>query len=66
MREQADITPEMRAILIDGLVKVAEKYKLRNETLHLAVSFVDRFLSQAAVLRGKLQLVGLAAMFIAW
>jgi len=65
MRKQADITPGMRAILIDWLVEVAEEYKLHNETLYLAVSFIDRFLSQMSVLRGKLQLVGTAAMFIA-
>jgi len=65
MRKQADITPGMRSILIDWLVEVAEEYKLQNETLYLAVSFIDRFLSHMSVLRGKLQLVGTAAMFIA-
>jgi len=65
MRKQADITPGMRSILIDWLVEVAEEYKIHNETLFLAVSFIDRFLSHMSVLRGKLQLVGTAAMFIA-
>ncbi|XP_057379783.1 G2/mitotic-specific cyclin-A-like isoform X1 [Daphnia carinata] len=65
MRKQSDITPGMRAILIDWLVEVAEEYKIHNETLFLAVSFIDRFLSHMSVLRGKLQLVGTAAMFIA-
>lgn len=35
-----------------------------DETVYLAVNFMDRFLSQMAVLRGKLQLVGTAAMLI--
>lgn len=65
MRKQSDITAGMRAILIDWLVEVAEEYKLHNETLFLAVSYIDRFLSHMSVLRGKLQLVGTAAMFIA-
>lgn len=65
MNKQHDITQGMRSILIDWLVEVAEEYKLHNETLFLAVSFIDRFLSQMSVLRGKLQLVGTAAMFIA-
>lgn len=65
MRKQSDITHGMRAILIDWLVEVAEEYKIHNETLFLAVSFIDRFLSHMSVLRGKLQLVGTAAMFIA-
>ena len=65
MRKQSDITPGMRSILIDWLVEVVEEYKIHNETLFLAVSFIDRFLSHMSVLRGKLQLVGTAAMFIA-
>lgn len=65
MKKQTDITTGMRCILIDWLVEVAEEYKLHNETLYLAVSFIDRFLSHMSVLRGKLQLVGTAAMFVA-
>ena len=65
MRKQTDISPQMRTILIDWLVEVGEEYKLHDETLHLAVNYIDRFLSQMSVLRGKLQLVGTACMFIA-
>jgi len=65
MRKQQDITCGMRSILIDWLVEVADEYKLHTESLHLAVNYIDRFLSQMAVLRGKLQLVGAAAMFLA-
>ncbi|NXM31589.1 CCNA2 protein, partial [Oxyruncus cristatus] len=65
MRKQPDITNSMRAILVDWLVEVGEEYKLQNETLHLAVNYIDRFLSSMSVLRGKLQLVGTAAMLLA-
>lgn len=65
MRKQPDITPAMRTILVDWLVEVREEYKLRNETLHLAVNFLDRFLSSMSVLKGKLQLVGTAAILLA-
>jgi len=65
MRKQVDITYGMRSILVDWMVEVAEEYKLDRETLCLSVSYVDRFLSLMAVARGKLQLVGAAAMFIA-
>ena len=60
-----NLDPKNTAILIDWLVEVCEEYKIHNETLFLAVSFIDRFLSHMSVLRGKLQLVGTAAMFIA-
>lgn len=65
MRKQPDITDSMRTILVDWLVEVGEEYKLRTETLYLAVNFLDRFLSCMSVLRGKLQLVGTAAMLLA-
>ncbi|CAG9856006.1 unnamed protein product [Phyllotreta striolata] len=65
MKKQPDITVQMRTILVDWLVEVAEEYKMHTETLYLAVNFVDRFLSYMSVVRAKLQLVGTAAMFLA-
>lgn len=65
MRKQPDINHSMRTILVDWLVEVCEEYRLQSETLCLAVSYIDRFLSFMSVVRAKLQLVGTAAMFIA-
>lgn len=65
MSKQTDITASMRWILVDWLVEVAEEYSLHTETLYLAVSYIDRFLSHMSVKRDKLQLVGTTAMFIA-
>merc|ERR1719369_1819606 len=65
MTKQPDISHSMRSILVDWLVEVAEEYKLHTETLYLAVSYIDRFLSYMSVQRAKLQLVGAACMFIA-
>lgn len=65
MKKLPDITNSMRAILVDWLVVVGEKYKLQNETLYLAVNYIDRFLSSMSVHREKLQLVGTAAMLLA-
>ncbi|XP_012678454.1 cyclin-A1 [Clupea harengus] len=65
MSKQPDITNWMRIILIDWLVEVGEEYKLSAETIFLAVNYLDRFLSSMSVLRGKLQLVGTAAILLA-
>ncbi|XP_069828194.1 cyclin-A1 [Dendropsophus ebraccatus] len=65
MKKQPDITSAMRTILVDWLAEVREEYKLRNETLFLAINYLDRFLSCMSVLRGKLQLVGTAAILLA-
>ncbi|KAJ0179477.1 hypothetical protein K1T71_005189 [Dendrolimus kikuchii] len=65
MRKQPDISHLMRSILVDWLVEVCDEYNQQSETLHLAVSYVDRFLSYMSVVRTKLQLVGTAATYIA-
>ena len=62
---QVDVTPNMRGILIDWLVEVAEEYKLVSDTLYLTVSYVDRFLSANALNRQRLQLLGVCAMLVA-
>ena len=62
---QNDINQNMRGILVDWLVEVAEEYKLSSENLYLSTNYVDRFLSVMPVLRGKLQLVGVSCMLIA-
>lgn len=65
MKKQQDINGNMRNILVDWLIEVAEEYRLHRETLMLAVNYIDRFLSKMSVNRKKLQLVGAASMFLA-
>jgi cyclin A len=62
---QVDVTPNMRSILVDWLVEVAEEYKLVSDTLYLTVSYIDRFLSDKALNRQRLQLLGVSAMLVA-
>ncbi|KAJ4876876.1 Cyclin-B2-1 [Raphanus sativus] len=65
MMQQIDLNEKMRAILIDWLIEVHDKFDLMNETLFLTVNLIDRFLSKKAVMRKKLQLVGLVALLLA-
>ncbi|KAK9990016.1 hypothetical protein SO802_025001 [Lithocarpus litseifolius] len=65
MAQQFDINERMRAILIDWLIEVHDKFELMKETLFLTVNLIDRFLSKQSVVRKKLQLVGLVAMLLA-
>ncbi|GJQ12220.1 hypothetical protein GpartN1_g4011.t1 [Galdieria partita] len=62
---QPEISPNMRAILMDWLVEVAEEYKLSNETLHLACNYIDRFLSRCSVSKKNLQLLGVVCLLVA-
>ncbi len=43
--KQPEINAKMRSILIDWMVEVTEEYKLLDETLFLAVNYIDRFVS---------------------
>ena len=65
MSGQDDITPTMRAILIDWLIEVQENFELFHETLYLAVQLTDHYLAGSQVQREYLQLVGATAMLIA-
>jgi cyclin B len=65
MDRQVHVNSKMRAILIDWLVDVHKKYKLRSETLFLAVSIIDRYLNLKVTQQRHLQLVGVTALLIA-
>ncbi|XP_059636598.1 G2/mitotic-specific cyclin C13-1-like [Cornus florida] len=62
---QNDVTANMRGILVNCLVEFAEKYNLLSDTLHLAVSCIDRFLSMNVLNRRRLPLLGVSSMLIA-
>jgi len=65
MDRQLHVNSKMRAILVDWLVDVHKRYKLRAESLFLAISLVDRFLEVRVAARRYLQLVGVTALLIA-
>ena len=64
MENQADINEKMRAILIDWIIDVHFKFKLKSDTLFLTVWLIDRYLSEKQMKRGRLQLLGVTSMLI--
>ncbi|XP_023546574.1 putative cyclin-A3-1 [Cucurbita pepo subsp. pepo] len=62
---QTDISANMRGVLVDWMVEVAEEYKLGSDTLYLSISYIDRFLSMNIINRQRLQLLGVSSMLIA-
>nr|KJB46184.1 hypothetical protein B456_007G351700 [Gossypium raimondii] len=64
MHLQTDINEKMRAILIDWLIDVHQKFELSPEALYLTINLIDRFLSVKVVPRRELQLLGMSAMLI--
>ena len=65
MSNQWDINSKMRAILFDWLLEVHGKFKLVPETLFMTFGLIDRYLEKEKIMRSRLQLVGMTAMFIA-
>lgn len=55
----------MRAILIDWLIEVHERFHYVQETLLLAIAIMDKFLSQNLVTMSRLQLLAVTSLFIA-
>ncbi|KAK3051462.1 B-type cyclin [Extremus antarcticus] len=65
MEQQTEIQWSMRAVLMDWVIQVHQRFNLLPETLFLTVNYIDRFLSCKVVSLGKLQLVGATAIFVA-
>ena len=67
LKRHCNIEPQMRAILLDWLVEISYAYRLHRETWHLALEYMDRFLtcSKQAMRVDRLQLIGMSALFLA-
>ena len=62
---QPEINEKMRAILIDWLIDVNNKFCFKEETLFIAINIIDTYLSLKKIERCNLQLLGITALFIA-
>ena len=65
MINQPDINAQMRGILIDWLIEVHFRFRLKPQTLFLTVNRIDSYLSIKLIHRAKLQLLGIASLLIA-
>jgi cyclin B len=59
------VSEQSRAKLIDWLSELHYKYKMFPETIFTVVSLVDQYLSAKEIPLSELQLVGVAALYIA-
>lgn len=65
MENQNEINDNMRGILIDWISDLHLKFKMFPETIFTIVTIIDRYLTKKSVAKSKLQLVGIASLFIA-
>lgn len=59
------ITHEMRQILIDWLVDVHASFTLQEQTLHLALAYLNHYSALNEISKQDYQLVGIACLWIA-
>ncbi|GKY93440.1 hypothetical protein MPSEU_000311500 [Mayamaea pseudoterrestris] len=65
LNDTDQINGTVRKILIDWIVQLQNKFNCVDETLHLAINILDRYLSHVQVARTRVQLIGVAALWIA-
>lgn len=67
LSKHPDITPKMRAILLDWLIEVSEVHFLHRQTFYLASNYIDTYLSKCPLplSRANLQLLGITCLLIA-
>lgn len=59
-------TPKMRSTLVNWLIDVHINFNFLQETLHLSIAILDRYMQEATNIgKENYQLVGISAMFIA-
>jgi len=63
--EGSELTGKMRAILVDWLCQVHNRFHLLQETLYLTVAIIDRYLQKKPCSKNRLQLVGVTSMLVA-
>jgi len=66
-RLQTDINSDMRSVLVDWLIEVAEEFRIQPDTLFLSIHYIDQYLSRidTSLTRSRFQLVGMTALLIA-
>ncbi|CAD8173932.1 unnamed protein product [Paramecium octaurelia] len=62
---QTQISPKVRAILMDWMIDVCSVYQMKRDTYYLAVAYVDSYLSKKSIPKVDVQLLGTASMLIA-
>ena len=65
--EYHEITPELRAKMIDWMVEVMTSFKCNDQTFFMSVSLMDRYLKLKSkkMFIGDLHAIGVASMFLA-
>ena len=64
-KKQKQVDNKMREVLVDWLIEVHNRYKMRDETIFMAIKLIDKYLSLEAIEYNKFQLLGTSSLMIA-
>ena len=62
---QTNITPRMRATVIDWIIDIHKKFKMHQETLYMAVHIMDLYLTECDIDKSCYQRLSCAALMLA-
>jgi hypothetical protein len=62
---QYDINEKMRAVIIDWVIEVHNRFKLCSDSLFLSVTLIDRYLNKKTIKRKELQLLSVVSLLVA-
>lgn len=62
---QTEVKPHMRKIVSDWMLEVTEEQQCQPEVFHLAVNYMDRYMSVRHVQKSQFQLIASVCMFLA-
>ena len=62
---QQEIKPHMRKIVSDWMLEVCEELHCQPEVFHLAMNYMDRFLSEVRIAKSQFQLLSCVCLFLA-
>ena len=65
MKYQTDINEKIRAILVDWIIEIHDKFHLKSITLYQTIWLIDSYLSLKYIKRTDFQLLGLGSLYIA-
>jgi len=63
--ESSELTSKMKQILIDWLIDVHQSFQLKEETLHLAILYLEEYQLLQPIRKEDYQLVGVTCLWIA-
>ena len=62
---QIEVKPHMRKIVSDWMLEVCEEMRCQPEVFHLAINYMDRFMSEVRISKSQFQLLSCVCLFLA-